>query len=279
MIKTRFIAILLLTWLVSCKDKTPTIKVENNPFKVYPTQHKQHVLLENFVSESNSQSVENSFFIKTLEKKYQDRLIVCNLHRQDWLETPHSMDLSSMLGGLSSYPRGAINRQVGINTILNEDNATLLNPLNWEYTIDNVLQQTPGIALAIETTLMPENIGHIKLHIAHKEALPQDMRIGLYMVENNISSIFQQGSNDNFTHQHVMKNALLGIEGDPINLSSENPTGEIISKEYPNIDLLQYHIDQLYLVAFVFNYDADFRKMKIYNAVQVKFGGVKFWNE
>ncbi len=275
----QFFTILLFMLLASCRDKTTEIPLEQDPFKVVPAHFIQKVLLENFVSESNSESVENSFLVKDLEKKYGDRLIVCNFHKQDWLETPYTSDLVTALGGMSAYPRAAINRRLGINTIQNEDNIALLSPVNWEYTIENALLQEAKVSLAAETSIRYPNTGNIKLHVAHKDALPDDMRIGLYMVEDNVQSIFQQGSNDNFTHHNVMKNSLTDIAGDVVDLSIENTTGEIVTREYKDIELKFYHTENLYLVAFVFNYDKDFRKMRIYNALKVKFGGVKFWNE
>lgn len=275
----QFLTILLFMAFASCRDKTLQMAPEQDPFKVVPAHFIQKVLLESFVSESNSESVENSFLVKELEKKYGDRIIVCNFHKQDWLETPYTNDLATGLGGMSSYPRAAINRRLGINTIQNEDNIALLSPVNWEYMIENALLQEAKVSLAAETSIKYPNTGSIKLHIAHKEALPDNMRIGLYMVEDNVQSIFQQGSNDNFIHHHVMKNALTDISGDTVDLSVENTAGEIITKEYNDIELKFYHPENLYLVAFIFNYDKDFRKTKVYNAVKVKFGGMKFWNQ
>lgn len=279
MLKNLSIGFLLLLLLSSCAEKTPKVNLEQNPFKVFPAHFTQKVMVENFVSESLTATVENSFVISDLESKYQERLIVANLHKSDWLETPYTYELSTMLGGLNSYPRAAINRHVGVNTIDNDDNFTLLKPINWDYTIARALQEEAQVGLAIETAVLPNHTGSIILHVAHKDSIAGDIRVGLYMIEDPIAAIFQVGTDGNFIHHHVMKSSLLDVEGDSINLSNVDSEGEIVSKEYLNIDLSLYHVENLHVIAFVFKYDKDFRKLKILNAVKVKFGGIKFWNE
>lgn len=268
-----------LLLLASCMDKKPVVIPEENAFKVFPANFKQKVLLENIVSESVGQSVENSFFLAQLQQKYGDQLIVSNLHKQDWLETPYTNDLITMLGGLSSYPRASINRNLSVDQLPSEHNIALLKPLNWEYHIEKTLQQEAELTIGLETKIVNALMGDITVHIAHKKSLAADMRIGLYMVENNIQSIFQVESNDNYKHQDVLKNSIFDIQGDPVDLSAENEEGEIVSKVYQDIDLRFYHLENLHLVAFIYNYDKDFRKMRIHNVATVKFGGVKFWNQ
>ncbi len=273
------LTILMFVVVLACKDKANVIIPEQDPFKVFPSQIVQHVLLEHFVSESNEESVENSFFIKALEKKYGSRFIATGLHKQDWLETPYSDELATRLGGMSSYPRAAVNRMPGIHTVMGEDHFTLLHPLNWDYAIERALAENPAIALAVETKIVEGKSGRVKLHIAGRNGWSNDLRVGMYLIEDSVQSIFQQGSSEQFLHQHVMKYSLFGFEGDTLQLKSEDRGNEIISQTYDPIDLTFYNPDRLYLVAFVFNYDPDFRKMKICNAVKVKFGGTKFWNE
>ncbi len=268
-----------LLLLASCIDRKPTILPEENAFKVFPSYFKQNVLVENIVSESVGQTVDNSFFVTQLQQKYPDGLIFANFHKQDWLETPYTNDLITMLGGFSSYPRAAINRIPSTDENTNENNISFIKPYNWEYHIEKALQKEATVSIGLETSIQPQQLGSIKIHIAHKKALSADMRIGLYMIEDNIQSIFQVESNDNYKHQHVMKNSLFDIAGDTIDLSTDNVDGEILSREYNEIELKFYHLENLHLVAFIYNYDVDFRKMRIYNVAKVKFAGVQFWNQ
>ncbi len=276
--KKNFFTLLFSLSLLSCNKTLPIITPESDAYKVFPTQMKQKVLIENFVSEFLEKSVTNSFFVNTLEEKYGNSLIFCNVHKQDWLETPFTSDLITLLGGFIYYPRAAINRLNGNNT-QGEDGKTMLDPINWESTIERALQEEPTISLAVKTAIDKDLKGSVELYIAHKEAILQDTRIGLYMVEDNIQSLFQQGANDNFLHQHVMKNALLPVQGEPIQLTNEVPQGEILIKQFSDIELKLYHLNNAHLVAFIFNYDADYKKIKVLNAIKVKFGANKFWNE
>lgn len=277
--KKLFLPIIIAIIFTSCRDKKTDFVPQQNPFDVFPTHFQKKVLLENFVSETDENTIQNNQLINQLVDKYQSNLIVSNIHKQDWLETPYTNDIATMLGGLQSYGRAAVNRLVGENTVQHDDNFTLLQTVNWDYTIQRALNDTAKIALAIETQVDKKNIGSVQLHIAHKEAIEKDLRIGIYMIENNIQSLFQLGGDANFLHQHVMKSSLFDILGDTILLDTEYADGEIKTKTYQNIDLKLFHVNNLYLVAFIYNYDIDFRKMKIYNAIEVKMGGVKFWNQ
>ncbi len=276
--KKHVLTILLIVFLYACKDREVPFAVENDPFKVFPTHMVQNVLLENMVSESKTESVENSFLVKELEQRFGKRLIVVNLHKQDWLETPYSNELANRLGGFLNYPRASVNRSPAIGAVQGDDSLTWIRPLNWDFAIEQALAVNAQIGLGIESRIEGQN-GTVTLYVASQGELPKNMRIGLYMVENNIQSIFQQGSNENFLHEHVMKNALTDIEGDTITFPEDNSGGQITRREYSNIDLKFYALKNLDVVAYIFHADPDPRKIKIYNAVQVKFGGTKFWNQ
>lgn len=279
MFQKTLILFFLLTFFFSCKDKSKQFVIEKNPFKVFPTRISQNILLENIESESNELSYQNSFYLAELKQKFPN-LIIVSYHKQDWLETPATNEFGNLLGGFSSYPIASINRLVGKNTLLNEDNQTLLSPINWEYVISRAQQEIPQIGLAAET-FIEKNTGAINLYFAVKEAIYDDTRFGLFMVQDNVKSLFQMGAStqDSFKHQHVLMETILPIEGNKIDLTQVESNGSIFNQKIEGIDLKLYNKETVYLVAFVFKYDKDFRKIKIYNAIQLKFGGRKYWNQ
>jgi hypothetical protein len=102
------------------------------------------------------------------------------------------------------------------------------------------------------------------------------------LIEDNIQSVFQQGANANFIHQNVLK-SVYNYEGDTVKLYqgndiNTNESPEIVKKQFTDIDLNKYNVMNLKIIVFVFKYNNDFRKMRILNVQEVKWGGNKYWD-
>lgn len=276
----KIIYILVIIFAInSCKKKSPEFIAEDNPFNVFPKVISQNVMLENIVSESSELSYSNYFLVETLKEKYP-QLININFHKLDWLETPATNELIDLLGGIPNFPIADTNRLIGKNTILNQDNYTFLYPVNWDLAISRAYNENPQMSLAIETSIDEKNIASATLYIATPNAIQENTRLGCYLVQDNIAPIFQMGvpSDDTFKHQQVLVESIYPAVGRAIDLTNiEDSTITKINIE--QIDINPYKKNDLYLVAFVFKYDLDYRKIRIYNTIKVKLGGLKFWNQ
>ncbi|HMN31856.1 MAG TPA: Omp28-related outer membrane protein [Chitinophagaceae bacterium] len=271
--------LILVAFISSCKKDKDDFTIEKNPFNVFPKHLTQQVLLENIVSESSELSFSNYFLVESLKVKYP-QLINVNFHKLDWLETPATNELIDLLGGISTIPIAASNRLIGKNTIYNQDNFTFLFPINWDLAISRAYAQTPPMSLAIESSINEQQIASASLYIATPSAILEDTRLGCYLVQDSIQSIFQVGvpSGNSFKHEQVLVESLYPLSGEKIDLSAIEDSS-ITKVQLKSMDIQAYVKENLYLVAFLFKYDTDFRKIKIYNAIKVKLGGVKFWNQ
>ena len=280
--KSTLIIFALLPFL-GCKDKPTIIVPTQNTFKVMPSKFIQNILVEEFGGEWYAPCVEGAQKIEFLKTKYPNRIKAVSIHNNDWLEIPYQSYLATWLGGLVSYPRASINRNLGENTLNGlDDTYTLLSLKNWDNTINNNINQESLISIALETITPSTNIGKLNVYIARKYDIGSDTRIGVYFVEDNVQSIFQQGANANFIHQNVLK-SVFNYEGDTVKLYqgneiNTNESPEIVKKQFTDIDLTKYNVLNLKIIVFVFNFNNDFRKMKILNVQEVKWGGNKYWD-
>jgi|688.fasta_scaffold278720_2 hypothetical protein len=262
----------------SCKDAAPIVIPKDNPFEVLPVRYVQNVLLESFVAEWTSETIQTSLLEDQLKLMYPNRLFVANLHVNDWLEIPYTNYLSGELGGLLTVPRAAINRTPGTNTLLNEDNVSLLSSTNWQTAIEKALKVEASLCLSLETGLSSNKTGFINVYIAHKDALVADTRIGIYLVQDGVPALFQTGATDVFIHNNVLSNVLPSMEEDTISIREEAPQGEIIQRSFSNIDLKNIDVTKLKAIVFIYTADPDFRKIRIINSQEVKWGGNKYWD-
>ena len=268
---------------VACKEKPTIIVPTQNTFEVMPSKFFQNILVEEFGGEWCAPCVDGAKSIENFKIKYPNRIKAVSIHNNDWLEIPYQNYLATWLGGLVSFPRASINRNLGENTVDGlDDTYTLLSLKNWDNAINKQINQEAPISIALETVTSSTNIGQLNVYIARKNDMVSDTRIGVYFVEDNIQSVFQQGANANFIHQNVLK-SVFNYEGDTVKLYqgndlNTNESPEIIKKQFTDIDLTKHNVMNLKIIVFVFNYNNDFRKMKILNVQEVKWGGNKYWD-
>ena len=258
----------------SCTKPATEFVPKENPFEVVPARFPQKVLMESFVAEWTSSSLQAAVQTGNITKEYPDAVYPVNLHVNDWLSIPFHEYLSDLLGGLLDVPRAAVNRTPAAG----KDSYTLLPPGEWTKAIEQALQPEAPLALSIATGFTNAQSGYADVYIAHKQAISGDLRVFLYLSQDQIPALFQQGATDVFHHQHVLRDVVPGLDGEPVSLNEEFPEGEIIRKSFPSINLQNLDLTQVKLTAFVARMDPDFRNMRILNVQQVSFGGNKYWD-
>lgn len=243
-----------------------------------PATFKQNVLLESFVAEWANESVESAALIEELKNIHPNRVFPCNLHVGDWLETPYTEVLSNQLGGLVELPKASINRTPLQLTSSIENGFTLLSRTHWSYQLSKILSNKAQVALALESKLNPSGMADLHVYIAHKESLVGDVRLQVYILQDGIKTSTQSGGSDNYTHQYVLQGIASQFPGEAVNLQNESEKGEIIKTSYADIELNNLDKMNLRFLAILYEYNIDFRKMKVLNVQDVRLGGNKYWD-
>jgi hypothetical protein len=281
----RYFLLLLLFAAIgfSCRknhDK-PIVPVEN-VFEVMPVRFPQHVLLEYFSDEGQLATIDHAKQVSDLMLQYPTQLFPVNIHRNDFLATSFTPYIEIALGGLVNISRGAINRMPASGAG-SEDGLILISPEHWESAILRARSsQEAPLSIALETgvntadgdTAKP---GYCRVHVAHKTPIEGDIRLVVYLLENNVQSKFQVGAPPGFTHQYVFKDILTAFEGNPIQLNEVSSNGSIHTYLFDQIDISQVNILNASIVAFIYKNDPDFRKRSVLNVQGVKFFGIKPW--
>ena len=278
-VKTLYIYILsLLVFFSACNEKNATNPISSNPFEVMPATFKQNVLLESFVAEWANESIESAALIEELKNAYPNRVYPCNLHVGDWLETPYSDVLSNQLGGLIELPKASINRIPLALTSSIENGFTLLSRQHWGFQIGKALSSQAKVAIALESKITSSNQVDLSVYLAHKEALLGDVRLQVYLLQDNIKTSTQSGGSDNYLHQYVLQGIASEFPGELVILTEESEEGEIVKSQFSLINIAGLDKTNLRLMAVLYEYNTDFRKMKVLNVQDVRIGGNKYWD-
>ena len=278
MLKHLLFIIGTMALLLGCKQQKPVITPTENTFEVLPSVFRQNVLMESFVSETNAATLQHSIDVAQLKSLYGQRLILANFHEDDWLETPYTDLLSTMLGGLIATPRAALNRIPASNALNGETNYSLLSKPNWTNAIIHALAQEAPLSIALASKNITATLGQVEVYLARKTPLLGDTRISLFLVQDSIPALFQVGATDVFEHNHVVSKTFPDHAGIPIDVQSETEEATIDRYTFEQVDLLQLDQRNLTAVVFVYRYDTDFRNIKILNVQSVKWGGNKYWD-
>lgn len=275
------IGFVALWWFFSaCSPKHTVIIPETDAFRVMPASFPQHVLIEYAQNENNADCPEAALSLQDFQAEFGSRLTMAAFHVTDWLEIPFSSNLAGQLGGMPSIPRAGFNRITGTNTLNQlDDNVVWLSQANWYTHVLKAFKTTAPLSIALQTTLNSDSTADATIYIAHKDLPTSPMRLMLYLVEDNLPSLQQQGADSSFVHQHVIRDVVTDYAGDAIQLSQPTDTiGKIDQLSYANIPLTGINLFNCRLIAFVYRYDNDFRKRQIINVQEVKLGYNKYWD-
>lgn len=276
--RIHLLLLIILPSLFACNANKEKIKINTNPFEVMPTNMKQNIIIEAFVGEWTSTSIELASQIDEIKNKYQERIIPINYHSGDWLETPFTDQISTKLGGLMDPPKASINRNTLQYKPSVENGFTLLSPSLWEYQITKHGLNTPNSALSLETKLSTDGTLDVNIYIAYKEAIQGDTRLQLIFVQDSIKSSSQAGAIDNYTHQYVVQDIYPDAEGTAITLDEESEQGTIAKHSFTQMKLNNLNLMNVRIVAVLYQNNTDFRKIKVLNVQDVKLGGNKYWD-
>jgi hypothetical protein len=264
--------------LLACNKPQETIEVSNNPFSLQPANYKQNILVEQFVSESRFSSLDAEAFLHTLTLKNK-AIIPISLHKNDWLELPYNQYLANFYGGVLQFPCGAVNRHLGLNT-----NVSLTDSLVWVENnfYENLMYKLNGdapLAISLHSTISTNGEKtNLSVYIAHKVNFNDDLRLSIYLVQDEMKAIFQQGSDSNYIHKNILREVVSEYEGNKISISEKDKNGLIDSFQFNDIDIKNYDLSKMKIVVIVHKYSLNYKEAQVINAQSVRLGGNKYWD-
>lgn len=283
--KTLLHRIILVTIAVSlfasCKKDDPsdnkTEEEDNDPVEEVltapPAEFDAKAVVEMFGGEWCANCPAGVTALKSLMDKNPDDVYGTVVHSNDDFETINFNSLFSHLGGLSAYPKAAVNRIPATNSG-NEDFFVIYSASNWGTNINRFINKKTNIGLALETEVVNAK-ANIKVHILGYDLDPlEDYKLTLYILQDNVPSINQLGAPAGYIHDMVLRGSLTNSIGDEIDLNN----GITLTKNFVlNIggDFVE---KDMKILAFVNTVGGDSDSRKILNAQQVKVGKTANWD-
>lgn len=275
MFRVYLLGFLLL--ITSCGDKNADIPIKQNPLEVFPDKMIQNVLVEHISSEQNEETINATKQVQSYKTLYGNRVVAVAFHENDFLETPNTKLIGDLLGGYINNPKASYNRGLVKNTQFSEDNILWLHKANWDWAMQQRLADTAKVALAMSSGQDKNGLGYITTYFAHKESI-SSCKLVVYFVTDSVLQSAQVGATSTYYHKDVFTDVFPHIEGMPVDLSEENEQGIITQYNFNGIDLSQFNLSKLNIVSVLYTDNIDFRKRKVLNVQQARFGGIKFWD-
>ncbi|MDB4347728.1 Omp28-related outer membrane protein [Bacteroidia bacterium] len=211
--------------------------------------------------------------LQNLVSNNPDDIYGAVLHSNDDYETINYNQLFAHLGGVSSHPRGAINRSPAANSG-DQNDYVAVSMEHWGTNLNRYINKKTTIGLAIESVEDSTKM-NIKVFVrGNGFDNSKSYKLTVYIIEDNISTDNQVGKPAGFKHQMVLRGSLTNAIGDDIKLK-ENVT---LEKEYSFSLSGSFVVDNLKMLAFVNTVGGTTSDRLIHNAQQVKAGKTANWD-
>lgn len=254
----------LLTLFSSCSKIAPEKRLV--PLDAGMGGDKRTILLEDFTGEKCVNCPKAALAIHDIQKLFGHNVVAVGLHgtaaftpKGSSLFTPEAAAYYERFANGVGLPTGIISR-----TKFPGRNALSINEFGtWSGLIKGLLDSKPRI-FEIKTEATSDGIDAVTAKITLKkygnsENLPKDLMLQVWVIEDGITGIPQEGAEDkyNYVHNHVLRGSLNGVWGEVVTLDKEVS----YTRSLENINDVQ----KCHLVAFVY----DSNTMEVYEATSV----------
>lgn len=256
----------------SCKDEDEEPTPVDEQITAPPQNFTKKVMIEMFNGESfDVKDADNE--ISSIIKSNPGLVYSASLHFDDHLEIGQHDVVVTHLGGIDAYPRSAVDR-VPADEGSSQAGETIYSRGLWNVNSDLRLQESAEVGLAIQSAITG-NTASCEVLISNNAEIIADTRLTVYLIENNLNAINQNGVTGSYTHNRVLRQVLSAGLGDPIDLAEVTGT---ISRSFNSFDISNYNSKNLYLIAFINKVGPNAETHEILNVQQVKLGNTKNWN-
>lgn len=211
--------------------------------------------------------------VKSLITSYAGKVYSASMHFNDHLQISQHDVVTQHLGGITAYPRSAIDR-VPADEGSSQAGETIYSRGLWNVNTDLRLQEKSNVGLAIQSAITG-NTASCEVLISNNQAIIADTRLTVYLIENSITAIDQNGVTGTYKHDRVLRRVLTAGLGNTIDLKDVSGT---ISRSFNSFDISSYNASNLYIIAFINKVGPNSDTHEILNVQQVKLGNTKNWN-
>lgn len=275
----RIAGLLMLSMLVlfACKkektDDGGNQQPEPDPVGGVPASFSRKILLEEFTGEWNPNCPTGADSLKAMLLLDTGRVIAAAIHQGDWLAIAPFFDaLNIHFGGISGFPRAAINRKPAAYG--SQLDSSVISIFNWRQNLLPLLNQSTSIGLAMVNKLDGDLL-QVKVHIGTNDSLVADTRLTVYLTEDSVSAQNQMNAPPGYLHHRVVRKVISAYLGDPVDLSAG---GKVIREYSLSLSGLYQSKKNLSLVAFVHVAGSTVKLHEVLNCRQAGLDTTQVWD-
>ena len=270
-------AILLFLLFNACRKNDNTDEVSpnvpdstsiTNSLGTMPSVFEQRVLIEELTGEWCPGCVNGAHILLSIKDSAINggKVDVVSIHDVDWLEivkydTVRFHYWQAMFG----FPCATVGRVVQPST-----GTYYVDYTKWQSNVTSRLAETHDLGIALISKLENDS-GRVEVHIGHNSHINDNLRLTIFVTEDNVLAQNQLGSVGNFFHQQVVRLMPTNALGDDITFTS---TETVMSYSFP---VVGYKLSDLKIVAMVSSWNYNPIQSKIWNSRTVKFGQIAKW--
>ncbi|GHT35229.1 hypothetical protein FACS189434_12740 [Bacteroidia bacterium] len=213
---------------------------------------KHTVLLEEYAGQYCRYCPRAANYVSQLKSVLKERLIVVTIHvgslASDSLRSSAGEMYFRRFGG-AYLPSGTIDRAAISGEIINDDDS------QWGYYVKKRAEQQdlPDVELQLESSFNAADSTISVYAVTSGTASGFTPRLQLYLTESHITGFqyTESGIEQNYEHNHILRDALNGTWGEEVELNKEyNRTFSVLKGK-------SWNKDNLSIVGFIYNADTD----------------------
>ena len=167
----------------------------SSPLGTVPDHFAQRVMMEEWTGEWCGSCPYGESIIEQYKRTYGDSVIVASIHESDWLANSAYNPVSYAFAQYNfGFPCAAINR---IKDPAGSD--FWYSSSHWTGRIPALMSQDHKTGIALISSFSGDS-ATIEVHVAFKETNTNDMRLNVFLVENNIAAHAQTGAGSGYVH-------------------------------------------------------------------------------
>ena len=223
----------ILILLSGCKEKEIIIP----DVEIQPTD--KVVLVEEFTGVGCPNCPDAAILLENEVSKYEGSIIPVSIHSSALaspranstydFRKPFADELEQYLGALFSKPAAAIDRI----PVQQDDNPFATDVNDWPNLIAQELQREPELNISIEKTYNPGNRQFdFTIKYVPRTNIDYPIRLNAWILESHIidSQDDSGGNIPDYEHNHVLRDLITPVEGEPIGNSFNS--GQVYEKSY-----------------------------------------------
>ena len=238
------------------------------PLGNMPDHFVQRVMIEELTAEWCPTCPHGDSTLDTIRQRYGDTVVIVSIHWQDAFDKALTYEpVIDSFGQTNGYfPSAAINRIQDLNST-----DFWYGTQDWLAAVSTQVSADNKTGIALVSTVIGDS-ATIEVHIGFHATNAYDMRLNVFLVENNVPQQNQDGGYPGYIHQDVLRAIVTPVLGAPFSM---NTMTEVVKKY--RVSIAGYNASNLVFATSVSKWGTAPTDRHVFNARKVAVGQTAKW--